>query len=125
MPVKTSTGPEMGVVLIVEDDEELREAFVLSVRDAGFVVESADSVRAALLLLRGIHVDLVLTDYALPDGTGLEMLARAQAEGLLERTAVILCTAARDVIAPAGVVLLHKPVALEDLLLAIASRAQV
>ncbi len=62
-----------------------------------------------------------MTDYALPDGTGLEMLARAQNERLLEGTATILCTAARNVIAPAGVVLLQKPVGLEDLLGAVGS----
>ncbi len=121
MSVQPSASRKMGALLIVEDDAELRQAFVSAIGEAGFVVASADSVRAGLAMLRSIHFDILLTDYGLPDGNGVEMLARAQAERLLDSTRTILCTGNRDVIAPAGMLLLRKPLDIDDLFIAIAA----
>ncbi len=121
MPVQRSKSSAMGSVLIVEDDADFRQALAQTLDDAGFLVESADSVGASLDVLRAIHFDVVLTDYRLPDGTGLEILAHAAAERLLERTGAVLCTSDRQVVAPPGVTLLHKPVDSDALLLAVSS----
>ncbi len=94
----------------------MREAYVLAFEQAGYRVVGVDSVGAALGILRNAHFDVLLTDYSLGDGTGLDILRAATAERLLERTNLILCTAHRHVTAPPGVSLLHKPIGFDDLM---------
>ena len=61
-------------VLVVEDDQNTREAIVTALRWAGFVcTEAADAARARHII--GNHrPDLVVLDLGLPDGDGLELL---------------------------------------------------
>jgi response regulator of citrate/malate metabolism len=84
--------------VIVEDD-----AHVAAVhrgyleRVAGFeVVGEARTVEDAVDLIGRTHVDLVLLDIYLPDGSGLEVLRRIRADGR-SHIDVIPVTAARDV----------------------------
>lgn len=63
-------------VLIVEDDELVREATVGSVMDLGHrVLEAADADTALRMLKDGATVDVLFTDVRLP-GKGGEQLAR-------------------------------------------------
>lgn len=68
-------------ILLVEDDENV--AFVTRETLAGsgaYVVERAASLGAARLLLRTQRFDLVLMDYNLPDGTGLQLVQELGAD---------------------------------------------
>jgi CheY-like chemotaxis protein len=64
-----------GVVLVVEDDRELRELVRRYLQRAGHAVHTTGSGAEALGLLAAGGVDLVVLDLGLPDVDGLEVLA--------------------------------------------------
>lgn len=63
-------------ILIIEDEQPIREMIAFGLRRAGFQVQEAADCRAARQLLVDRRPDLVLIDWMLPDMSGLE-LARA------------------------------------------------
>jgi len=63
-----------GVVLVVDDEADIRELLELSLVRMGLSVESAGSVAGAKELLQSRRYDLCLTDMRLPDGEGLELV---------------------------------------------------
>jgi diguanylate cyclase (GGDEF)-like protein len=75
-----SPAPEIRVLLVEDDPEDakrIRE--MLEASDEGnFRVEEAAEVEAALGLLQNGRFQVVLLDLTLPEGEGLEVLARAQ-----------------------------------------------
>ncbi|MBX3205255.1 MAG: response regulator [Labilithrix sp.] len=113
-------------VLVVEDDGDLRELVVDTLRRDGYVVLAAGSASEAARILavmverRGVdrQVDLVLSDVRMNGGTGLDLAHRLRATSA--RLPIILMTAfpepdleveAEDV----GATLLAKPFRLEVL----------
>jgi DNA-binding response OmpR family regulator len=66
------------VILVVEDDRELREVVRRYLERAGYAVHTTGSGAEALSLLDGNGVDLVVLDLGLPDVDGLEVLAAAR-----------------------------------------------
>ena len=111
-----------GVVLVVEDDPELRELLVLSLRDEGHrVVHAADGIAALEWLAQStMRPDVVLADFNLPNGMdGLQLVARIRQTLQREVAAVILTGdistgTLRDVMFE-NCVQLNKPVRLADL----------
>ena len=63
-------------VLIVEDDEHLRQLLALYLKDNGYKVGEAGNGEAALKLVEEKEWDLVFLDYMLPDHNGLALLKR-------------------------------------------------
>lgn len=74
-----STGDRWRIVLL-EDDERLRGFFEQSIRQhpALELCASFNRLREAQVWLEANPVDLLLTDLALPDGHGLELIYRLQ-----------------------------------------------
>jgi DNA-binding response OmpR family regulator len=72
------TNTSSGCLLIVEDDYDLRTAMSIGLRMEGYSVQGAGSVSEAQDFLQHEKVDLVMTDWYLPDGTGAQicMVAR-------------------------------------------------
>src|SRR5437870_7562031 len=66
------------VVLIVDDDDGLRDALHLTLDDEYAVVDAAHG-RTALSMVRSERVDLVLLDILMPDVDGLEILQELKA----------------------------------------------
>ena len=63
-------------VLLVEDHVDTAYVTALLLRDAGWTVHLAHTVRDALGQLEGgLRPDLLLSDLGLPDGTGIELLS--------------------------------------------------
>jgi two-component system CheB/CheR fusion protein len=64
-------------ILLVEDDAAVRTATKLLLKSEGYVVSTAESLPEALERLREMtQVDLILTDYHLPEGeSGLDVIA--------------------------------------------------
>jgi CheY-like chemotaxis protein len=62
-------------ILLAEDNDSLRKLLALRLDSLGHDVLSADSVAEAISLLESSHVDSVLSDHAMPGGTGLQLLA--------------------------------------------------
>jgi len=78
-------------ILIVDDEQSMRELLAILLKKEGFEVLTAGS-RAEAASLLGLHaVDLVLTDVRLPDGDGLEILRHVKAAA--PETVVIVMTA--------------------------------
>lgn len=62
-------------ILLVDDDEFLRDMYALKFRSSGYDVTVADgSVSALTLLDRGIEYDLLIVDMIMPGTTGVELL---------------------------------------------------
>jgi CheY-like chemotaxis protein len=126
--------PTTPAVLVVDDDEDLRQALVDMFTGEGYTVHEAADGHEALSVLRTIDEPLVvLLDYMLPRLNGDGVLAEvAQDPVLAARRAFILCTSqARTLpltfarlLTDLGVRLLPKPFDLEDLLEAVGQAAK-
>lgn len=66
-------------ILIVDDEDALREVLGLSVADLGYTVATAENGRAALDLFAEFSPDIVLTDIKMPVMDGIELLRRVKA----------------------------------------------
>lgn len=109
-----------GIVLVVEDDTQVRATTCAMLRDLGYTIREADSGRSAMAFLkRGETVDLVFTDIIMPDGMSGIDLARDLA--ILHPDLPILLTSGYTAqrIVPAGFAdelqLLRKPYTQADL----------
>ena len=78
-------------ILIVDDEQSMREMLAILLKKEGLDVRSAGSRAEAAAALRQGPVDLVLTDVKLPDGDGLEILRHVKAAS--PETAVVVMTA--------------------------------
>lgn len=63
-------------VLVVEDDQALRDLYALILRDAGFKVDEAADGEAALATMQKGGFDLVLLDIVLPKLDGIKILEK-------------------------------------------------
>lgn len=79
-------------VLLVEDDAALAAALVELLSPLGCVVDVAGTTAAGLRLTAQHAYAVCLLDYALPDGTGLELAKRARAEGGLSTAQLVFMT---------------------------------
>jgi CheY-like chemotaxis protein len=81
------TGP---IILLVEDDESIREFYKLALADSKYhVIEAADGAEG-FDLFQQHAVDLVLSDILMPHVDGIEMLMRIRNSG--SNVPVILCS---------------------------------
>jgi two-component system, NtrC family, response regulator PilR len=76
-------------LLVVDDEPDLRTLYELTLLREGYEVEAAGSVEDAWLRLKDRTYSAVITDMRLPDGTGLDLLARIEADGRREKAIVI------------------------------------
>jgi two-component system cell cycle sensor histidine kinase/response regulator CckA len=67
-------------VLLVDDEEGVRELLGTVLERNGFVVQSAASAEAALQILSNASFDVLLTDIVLPGMTGIELARRVLAQ---------------------------------------------
>jgi len=80
-------------VLLVEDDEELRELLARYLANQRFTVREAANGRDGLALALGQDCDIVVLDIMLPDISGLDVLRELRAQTHLP---VVLLTARGD-----------------------------
>ncbi len=123
MATVAGDGTRDEAVLVVEDEEPIRELVATALRFRGFRVETAGSGGEALAAARNAAYALVVLDVNLPDLDGFEICRKLRAGG--DRVPVIFLTARDD---PAdlragfgggGDDYLTKPFSLEELLLRI------
>ena len=84
-----STSANAPRLLVVDDEPDLRTLYELTLMREGYDVESAGTVAEAWALLENQRYELLITDMRLPDGTGLDLLARLEAVGRPEKAMVI------------------------------------
>ena len=65
---------EQGVVLVVDDEVQIRRALATNLRARGYTVETAGTGEEALAEVARIHPDLVVLDLGLPGIDGVEVI---------------------------------------------------
>lgn len=65
----------MNAVLVVDDDDDWRMLLSMCFEDAGFAVRSGRNVQEGIAALTAGGIDVLVSDYVLPDGNGLDLLA--------------------------------------------------
>jgi len=83
-------------ILVVEDQADIRGLLVTALEIEGHDVDDAANAQEGLERLQAGRYDLVLTDYAMPGGTGIWMLREAEREGILSNTPSLIVTAHPD-----------------------------
>jgi two-component system response regulator PilR (NtrC family) len=76
-------------LLVVDDEPDLRTLYELTLMREGYDVDSAATVTEAWEALQAGSYALLITDMRLPDGTGLDLLARLEAANRPEKAMVI------------------------------------
>src|SRR4051812_2006884 len=69
-------------ILLVDDDEDIRDNFAPLLEARGYLVICAGSGDAAITILDSHPVDFVVSDLLMPNGNGLKVRARAQELGI-------------------------------------------
>lgn len=68
-------------LLIVEDEEIIRNNLVSSFKERGFAIESAANGEDGLFLAEEYPIDLAIVDIGLPGITGLELISKLRESG--------------------------------------------
>src|SRR3712207_1242231 len=84
-------------ILVVEDQEDVRRMLVTALEIEGHQVDEAASAIDGLKRLQEARYNLVLSDYAMPGGTGTWMLHEATRQGLMDDTVALIVTAHPEV----------------------------
>ncbi|SDZ86514.1 response regulator transcription factor [Psychroflexus halocasei] len=83
-------------ILIVEDEKDLRETLVSSLKKEAYVVEAVADVVSASEKIALYHYDCILLDIMLPDGSGFDLLEQLKSEGKSENVIIISAKDALD-----------------------------
>lgn len=81
------------VILLIDDEEHIRELLVYNLEKNGYGVLQADTGEKGLELIRDESVDLVILDGMLPGMDGLEVLKAMRAEKRFLNLPVLMLTA--------------------------------
>jgi putative two-component system response regulator len=115
--------PGVSRVLVVDDEETIRQAIARFLQERGYDVHVCGSGPAALALLEHQRFVVMLCDVRMPGMSGLEVVPRARALdhdlAVLMLTAVNEASAATEALSHGAFDYLVKPVALADLLAAV------
>ena len=103
-------------ILIVEDQDDVRRMLATALGIEGHLVDEANSAAEGLKCLQQTRYNLVLSDYAMPGGTGTWMLHQASEQGLMNGTVALIVTAHPDVRDLENVEVISKPLDLDNFL---------
>jgi CheY-like chemotaxis protein len=119
-----SRGKSLATILVIDDDDAVRDFLVEAIEEAGHTVIAANGGVVGLNKFAEEHPDVVLTDIIMPDRDGLEVISEirsvdpdarivAMSGGALRTTAVFCLDAAMELGATA---VLKKPFRLAQLM---------
>lgn len=80
-------------ILVIEDEDDIRNLIVMNLKRAGFEVMSAGNGFDGLSLLKAHRPPVLLLDLMLPDMSGEEICARLRSDPEIKGTYVIMVTA--------------------------------
>jgi DNA-binding response OmpR family regulator len=109
-------------ILVIEDEEVMRDLLRLHLTSAGFAVETVEDAIAAGYALLKSAPDLIVCDVAMPHMNGFELITALRADKAQPQVPVLFLTAEGDEglareLKPSEY--LSKPVRLEELLAAL------
>jgi DNA-binding NtrC family response regulator len=107
-------------VLVVEDNEGLRESLSEFLRTEGYQVRTAETGGDALGILANGAFDLVIADFRMPGLTGMEFLREARAARPHLR-AILMTGMPEEMVSPAevratGIAFVRKPFEAQEML---------
>jgi DNA-binding response OmpR family regulator len=108
-----SNQPRRARIVVVEDQDDVRGLLVTALRIDGHDVDEAPNAHEGLLRLESGRYDLIVTDYAMPGGTGTWMLYQAERAGLLSNTPALVVTAHPEARELANLEVIPKPLDLD------------
>ena len=76
-------------ILLVEDDLSYSRIIKTFLEKNSFHVFATDQIKEALLIAKREEIDLIITDFRLPDGTGLELMSQYKALNSITPTILI------------------------------------
>lgn len=79
-------------ILLVEDEDFIRELYVRQLTNAGFLIKSAPDGQSGLNLLKAETFDLLLLDIMLPGMNGLQLLREFKTQNPNSKMITILLT---------------------------------
>jgi CheY-like chemotaxis protein len=80
----------MSRILVVDDDQDLRELYMELLKEQGHVVMGAADGAAGLELASALKPDLILTDWRMPRMDGVELCKELRRHVQLRGTRIIL-----------------------------------
>jgi signal transduction histidine kinase len=90
----------MKLILLIDDNQQIRISFGIALRAKGYRVIDADSGVTGLAMAREHLPDLILTDFNMPGGNGQDLLHQIRADPELSSKQVVLMTGRPDLISP-------------------------
>ena len=90
----------MKIILLIDDDEQIRKSFGPALRHHGYRVIEADNGVTGLELARLQMPDLILTDINMPGGNGQALLHQIRVDSELSSKQVVLMTGRPDMVTP-------------------------
>lgn len=84
---------EQKKILVADDESHILHVVSLKLRNAGFVVVTASDGVEALELAQSEHPDLLITDYHMPQLSGLELCQRLKQDPKTAEIPAIMLTA--------------------------------
>ena len=114
------TSPTAESVLVVEDDDDVREALAALLEANGYRVIEAENGRTALQRLQDATVCLILLDLFMPEMNGWAFREEQVKDARLATIPVVVISAdsaaAKRVVSPGVVAVMTKPVEFDQLL---------
>ncbi len=80
--MRSAIDPEGLRILVVDDEENIRDVVSMGLRFVGFAVDTATGGRDALGKIPAVRPDLVVLDISMPELDGLEVLQRLRRDGV-------------------------------------------
>jgi CheY-like chemotaxis protein len=91
-PASAPAGKEVKTILVVDDEPDFRELIARILLRRGFQVLQAASVREGFELATLCQPDVLLLDYALPDGDGTQLVERLRAQPQTRHVPILIHT---------------------------------
>lgn len=81
------------IILVVEDEDAIREMLVVVLEQAGFTVHAVATAEEGQRFLNDTLPDLILLDWMLPNVSGVEWARRIRKEEIYQELPIIMLTA--------------------------------
>lgn len=83
-------------ILIIDDEEEIRELIAYNLRKEGFNISTAENGKVGFEKLKEQQIDLILLDVMMPEMDGMEFCAQLRTNAAFDRIIVCFLTARNE-----------------------------